>query len=213
MRQAALVAVVVAAQQRALGFGGFEHGAAHRHAQVRVLHQHEAAAHGEAVDRDDDRLVHGAPNIRIPGSRRRPADVACRAAFDRFTHVLADAETAPCTGIDRDFQLAAVAKLAPRLGQRFAQLRTQRIHAIRPVHANDHDAVAAFDFDNTHSCLPENASLILERDISAPDELALPTIFANLAGSDLISAANWSGVPGYGSTPWLLSFFLTSGMP
>ena len=50
------VAVIVAAQQPALGFGDLEHRLAHGEPQVGALDQHEAAAHGEAIDRGDHRL-------------------------------------------------------------------------------------------------------------------------------------------------------------
>ena len=49
--------MIVAAEQPALGLGHLEDGAVDRDAQVGSLGQHEAAAHREAVDRGDDRLL------------------------------------------------------------------------------------------------------------------------------------------------------------
>ena len=50
------MAVVVAAQQPALGFRYFEHSLLGDDAEIARLHQFESAAHGEAVDRRNDRL-------------------------------------------------------------------------------------------------------------------------------------------------------------
>ena len=50
------VAVIVAADQPALGLGHLEHGPLRGDAQIGALDQHEPAAHRKAVDRGDDRL-------------------------------------------------------------------------------------------------------------------------------------------------------------
>ena len=81
------------------------------------------------------------------GGRRGAAD---RAALDRLLHVLAGAEGAAGAGEDRDLEVAAVAELTPGLGESGAQLDAERVHALRPVHPDHHDAVAPLGLDDAH---------------------------------------------------------------
>ena len=145
------VAVIVAAQQPALGLGDLEDGLAHGHAQVGAFHQHEATAHGEAVDGGDDRLLERARHERVLDLG---APSAGRAVLQRLLHILAGAEAAAGAGEDRDFELLAVAELVPDLGQLGAHLVIEGVQPIRPVHADDEDLSVGFGFDDGHAAAP-----------------------------------------------------------
>ena len=145
------VAVIVAAEQPALGFRHLEDGAAHGDAQVGALDQHEAAAHGEAVDRGDDRLFQRAGHERVLDAGPPSAG---RAVLQRFLHVLAGAEAAAGAGEDGDLELVAVAELGPGLGQQGAHLVAERVEALGPVHPHHEDLSVALGFDDGHGVAP-----------------------------------------------------------
>src|SRR5215469_10508995 len=151
LREAAPVSVIVAAQQPALGLRGFEHGAAHRDAQVGTFYQVEAATHRKAVDRSYHGLFErsGAIDIVIPSARCHC--LSGLLPLDRLLHIFARAESAPGTCEDGDLEVAAVAKLDPRRRQLRTKLRAQRIKSVGPVHAHHHYTVTPLDLDNTHS--------------------------------------------------------------
>ena len=141
------VAVIVAAQQPALGLGDLEHRLAHRHPEVGALDQHEAAAHGKAVDRGDDRLLERA---RHEGVLEVGPLAAGGAALERFLHVLAGAEAAAGAGEDGDLEFLAVAELGPGLGKLAAHFMTEGIQPLGSVHADHEHLSVTFGLDDGH---------------------------------------------------------------
>ena len=145
------MAVVVAAEQPAFGLGHFENSGASGDTQIGTFHQHESAAHGEAVDRGDHRLFQRAGHERVFQRRARAAGPV---GGERFLHILAGAETATGAGEDGDFQLVGMAKLGPCLGQQGAHFVIEGVQCLGPVHPDDEDLAVAFGFDDGHGWLP-----------------------------------------------------------
>jgi hypothetical protein len=75
-------------------------------------------------------------------------------ALDRFLHVLASAESASSASKHRDFELITVAKLTPRLCQAGAEILTEGIETLRPVHTDHHHLAMALSFDESHILFP-----------------------------------------------------------
>jgi hypothetical protein len=144
------VAVIVAAKQPALCLRHFEHGLRHRDPQIGALNQHEAAAHGETVDRSDHRLFQRAVHEGIGNLQTRAARHAGR---QRLLHVLAGAEAAAGAGKDRDLELLVVPEFGPRLRERLAHLGVERIQPLGPVHAHDQNLSLPLGFDDSHEIL------------------------------------------------------------
>ena len=142
------VAMVVAAQQPALCLRHLEHGFRHRHAQIGALDQHEAAAHGKAVDGGDHRLLQRAVHERIAD---RDPRAARHAGGQRLLHVLAGAEAAAGAGEDRNLELLVVTKLGPGLGEFLAHLGVERVQPLGAVHAHDQNLSVALRFDDSHA--------------------------------------------------------------
>src|SRR3954468_13965791 len=98
--------VIVAAKEPALRVRDLEDRALDGNPQIGALDQHEAAAHGKAVDRGDDRLFEGTGHERILEVGPLAARLTRR---QRLLHIFAGAEATTGSGEDRDFELAVVA--------------------------------------------------------------------------------------------------------
>ena len=139
--------VIVAAEQPALGLGDFEHCLAHGHAQIGAFDQHEAAAHGKAVDGGDHRLLELARHERVLDLG---AAAAGRAILQRLLHVLTGAEAAAGTGEDRDFEVPGRAELVPRRRQLGPHFVIERVQPVWAVHPHDEDLPVLLGFDDSH---------------------------------------------------------------
>ena len=73
-----------------------------------------------------------------------------RAALDRFLHVLSSAKGTASPSEHGHFELVAVPKLTPGLGQAGTKLLAERVETLWPIHADHHHLSVTLGLDESH---------------------------------------------------------------
>src|SRR5262245_58795533 len=73
-----------------------------------------------------------------------------RTALDRFLHILSGTEGATSPSEHSHFELVAIPKLTPSLGQASTEIMAERIETLWPIHADHHHLSVTLGLDESH---------------------------------------------------------------
>src|SRR5215510_498 len=92
-----------------------------------------------------------------------------RTALDRFLHILSGTEGATSPSEHSHFELVAIPKLTPSLGQASTEIMAERIETLWPIHADHHHLSVTLGLDESHG---STSSICLALGAVAPEGIS-----------------------------------------